>query len=66
MDEKKLLENISNAISAKMTHKKFADLLGMKEDDLKNRMTGNLFKVMKYAGLRKADTAMVYIHLAGV
>lgn len=30
------------------------------------KKTGNLFKVMKYAGLRKPDTAMVYIHLAGV
>jgi integrase len=30
------------------------------------RKTGNLFKLMKYAGLRKTDTAMVYIHLAGV
>jgi len=30
------------------------------------RKTGNLFKLMKYAGLRKSDTAMIYIHLAGV
>jgi len=30
------------------------------------RTTGNLFKVMKYAGLRKTETAMVYVHLAGV
>jgi site-specific recombinase XerD len=30
------------------------------------RKTGNLFKLMKYAGLRKTDTAMIYIHLAGV
>lgn len=30
------------------------------------RITGNLFKVMKYGGLKKTDTAMVYVHLAGV
>jgi integrase/recombinase XerD len=30
------------------------------------RKTGNLFKLMKYAGLRKTDTAMIYIHLSGV
>jgi len=26
--------------------------------------TGNIFKVMKYGGIRKTDTAMIYIHLA--
>lgn len=30
------------------------------------KKTGNLFKVMKYAGLKKTDTAMVYVNLGGV
>jgi integrase len=28
--------------------------------------TGSIFQVMKYGGLRKTDTAMIYVHLAGV
>ena len=28
--------------------------------------TGSIFKVMKYGGLKKTDTAMIYVHLAGI